>query len=62
MLTNEAIGFLFEGFIGLGRWDVFVPSPFRGRVFFRFAFPFCFGRHRTLGLNAPQQTHQALIS
>jgi hypothetical protein len=45
MLADGAIGFLFEGLIGLGRRDVFVLSPFRGWILFSFSFPFGFGRH-----------------
>jgi hypothetical protein len=55
MLADGAIGFLFEGLIGLGRRDVFVLSPFRRRIFFSFSFPFGFGRHSVLGLNALTQ-------
>jgi hypothetical protein len=52
MLPNGAIGFLFEGLIGLRGRDVFVLSPFRGWILFCFSFPFGFGRHSTCGLNA----------
>jgi hypothetical protein len=45
MLADGAIGFLFEGLIGLGRRDVFVLSPFRRWVLFCFPFPFAFDRH-----------------
>jgi hypothetical protein len=63
MLADGAIGFLFEGLIGLGRRDVFVLSPFRGWILFCFPFPIGFGRHRALGLNAlRQQASLAFIS
>jgi hypothetical protein len=52
MLADGAIGFLFEGLIGLGQRDVSVLSFFRGWVLFSFSFPFGFGRHSALGSNA----------
>jgi hypothetical protein len=50
VLANRAIGFLFEGFIGLGRRDVFVLSPFRGWVLLCCVFSFGFGGHGATGL------------
>jgi len=56
VLANRAIGFLFEGFIGLGRRDVFVLSLFRGWVLLCCVFSFGFGGHSATGLKtlAPQ--------
>lgn len=55
MLADRAIGFLFEGLIGLRGRDVFVLSPFRAWILFCFNFAFGFGRHSALGLNALTQ-------
>ena len=55
MLADGAIGFLFEGLIGLRRRDVSVLSFFRGWVLFCLAFPFRFGRHSALESDALTQ-------
>ena len=55
MLTDGAIGFLFEGLIGLRGRDVFVLSPFRWWILFCFNFAFGFGRHGVIELNALTQ-------
>jgi hypothetical protein len=64
VLADGAIGFLFEGFIGLGRWDIFVPWFFRGGVLSRFAFPFAFAfdRHSIPRIEAIDATHRSLTS